>query len=684
MKAAFAKLLQVDPVQSSLTDFRAGGNGVPILTRASGQSTAGYQTMGLPGGNKPFPGGGANKTVLGSIRMGDDEGNGPASAIVGGVGEIFFPFRAPDRTYPERTFPNVGNNVFQPDNNEAATISLLRRLGDQKFKAESQAPFEDYRAQQRLARDLEEASRGASLADLQQSRDIIRGIAADRRQQNEDDYLRKMLDAGATPEAARKEIEDVRNANALQEARKVDDRQYQAKMLIQRVAMARGIVPNVREPLNQSSSIDNPQRSQAMSAAMGMPGEGFGTSPLDVNRLMMTPEYYKKILRRSQVSQEASDEAVAFNNSLQGLGDQDKLDLSNAASGFSLATVKGQERQLQIEMASEALASRLDNLRQRSLKIKKALPDPIVGEDKMKALYSMNRKAAGNKVFYTPETIQELNPLQLLIALNVALVAKPSFETIPLAESAIRAQTWGSGKEPDPNWLSKFREVVYLLNNSEQSIRIPYASSTVSDLKTEYIIDLMNSIKNGSMADFRNKVRLGRENFIAAEEISTDTIPTEPGGVPQGVPRAPRPAPRNTTRGRSRTFDMNEVVQAPATSAMAQRPLPGAGSTVVSAPTSVRPARVAAFAARAAASAAARAAATAPAPAPASVRPARVAAFAARAARAAAPPATPLLTREGVSSLTLEQIRTELTNRGIDKGEKKSIVSLRKLLKDNL
>ena len=164
MKAAFAKLLKTDPVQSSHVDFRAGGNGVPILTRASGQSTAGYQTMGLPGGNRPYPGGGANKTVLGPVRYGDDDGNAPASAI-DLDGEIFFPYRSPDRVYPERMFPNVGNNVFQPHDTELATVALLKRLGDQKFKAISQQPFDDYAQQQRLAKDLDEAARNAGPAD---------------------------------------------------------------------------------------------------------------------------------------------------------------------------------------------------------------------------------------------------------------------------------------------------------------------------------------------------------------------------------------------------------------------------------------------------------------------------------------------------------------------------------------
>jgi hypothetical protein len=53
MKQALAKLMEKDPVQSSTVAFRAGGNGVPILTRASGSSVNGFQHMGLPSGSKP-------------------------------------------------------------------------------------------------------------------------------------------------------------------------------------------------------------------------------------------------------------------------------------------------------------------------------------------------------------------------------------------------------------------------------------------------------------------------------------------------------------------------------------------------------------------------------------------------------------------------------------------------------
>jgi len=547
MNSVLAKLMEKNPTESSRIAFRAGGNGVPILTRASASSTSGYQTMGLPDGSRPMPGGGANRTVLGAYRMGDQDGNAPASAMY--PGEIFGPPGQPDRVYPERTFANVGNNVYQPQNDDMATYALLKRLGDQQFKAVANVPFEDYRAQQRLAKDIDEASRNAGLNELGLSREIIRNLAAERRQQNEDDYLRKMLDAGATPEAARKEIEDVRNANAIQEARQVEDRSYQAKMLIQRLAMRRGVTPMVQEPLNQSSSIDNPQRSQAMSQAMGMPGEGFGTSPLDMNRQFMTPDFYKKFLRRSTVSQEASDEATAFGQLITGSGDVDKL--KDMQSGFSLATLKGQERQQQVEVAAEGLASRLDAIRQRQFRIKLPLARTAVGKEILDELYRSKAKKIGEKVIYSPETIDSLNPLQLLLSINFNAQAFPmGFQKLT---KEVKKYTWGSSDNVSPTYLNDFRKVALAMNKGEQNVRIPFPSAVLPFATTAKFIDLFNNIKQGALPGLRLDIDNGRTQLLT--ELDYETLPDI-------VEQRARPAPVNT----------NAVVGNP----MAQAPVPGA------------------------------------------------------------------------------------------------------------
>jgi len=535
MKSAFAKLMEKNPTQSSTVAFRAGGNGVPILTRASGSSTVGYQTMGLPDGSRPMPGGGANRTVLGAYRMGEDDGNGPGSAIY--PNDLFPPIPPPSRSYPERTFANVGNNTFQPENNDLATHALLKRLGDQKFKAVSQAPFEDYMAQQRLARDLDEVSRNASLSDLGLSREIIRNVAAQRRQQNEDDYLRKMLDAGATPEAARKEIEDVRNANALQEAKKVDDREYQAKTLISRMAMARGITPMVREPLNQSSSIDNPQRSQAMSQAMGMPGEGFGTSPLDMNRQFMTPEFYKKFLRRSTLSQESADEQGAFNRLLT----QGEIDVPSQGA-FSMANLRGQERQLQVENATEALASRLETLRSRGQRIILPLPPNVIGKDVLNKLYDSKGKRAGMTALYSLETIQDMRTTQLLIALNLATIALPNGYTN--LRSQVQAYSWGSEETPSPTLISDLKELVQFMNKNEANISIPLASATIA-IPNSKLVNILQDIKTSTSDGARREYESAHKQYMEIMKMYEETMsfsvtksPLQPMNQPP-VPGAP-------------------------------------------------------------------------------------------------------------------------------------------------
>lgn len=562
MKSAFAKLMEKNPVESSHIAFRAGGNGIPILTRASAQSTSGYQTMGLPDGSRPMPGGGANRTTLGAYRMGDDDGNAPVGAIY--PGEIFPPIAIEPPLNPERTFANVGNNVFQPQGNDLATHALLKRLGEQQFKAAAMAPFEDYMAQQRLAKDLEEASRNASLNDLGLSREIIRNLAAQRRQQNEDDYLRKMLDAGATPEAARKEIEDVRNANAIQEAKKVDDREYQAKTLIQRIAMARGVTPMVREPLNQSSSIDNPQRSQAMSQAMGMPGDGFGTSPLDMNRQFMTPEFYKKFLRRSMISQEASDEQQAFNQMLT----EGEIPAPSQGS-FSAATLRGQERQQQVEMASEALASRLDTLRQRAVRMKLPLPSPVVAKDILDVLYRSKGKAAGNRVIYSPETIHDMNPLQLLLAINWSVQHEASgFQNL---KREVGKYTWGTAEKPSDTLLNDLIKVAYALNKNSYDIRIPFASASVP-FKISTLVNVLNDIKTNNSPALRAEIERGRVELM--REISLDDVPMAEGEAVAGLP--PRTARGTSRKNRGRGAPAEAAPDVVTGNPMAQAPVPGA------------------------------------------------------------------------------------------------------------
>lgn len=503
----------MNPTQSSHVVFGSGGNDIPILTRASSQSTAGYQTMGLPGGNTPFPGGGANKTVMGPMRMGDADGNAPASAIY--PNDLFYPPGQPAPINPPRMFENVGNNVFQPQNNDKALHELLRRLGDQKFKADIKAPFEDYLAQERLARDLDDAARNASLSDLGTSREIIRSMAEQRRQQNEDDYLRRMLDAGMTPEAARKEIEDVRNANALQEAKRVEDRPYQAKMLISRLAASRGVTSMVREPLTQSAAIDTPDRSQAMAQAMGVEG-GFGTAPLDANRQFLTPDFYRKFLRRSTTTQEGADEASAFSQ----LMSQGKLPDAPAGS-YSLATLKGQERQNQVELYADGLAARLDSIRARQNRIQKPLPPNVFAKEILDELYAEKGRKPGAETLFSLETIADMDALHLLITLNLLTLSQRG--GYGRLRTVLNPLSFGTPDAPAPNVLNDLRTALTTMNSGELNVEIPFAS-TRKTVTMKRLVEVMNQAKNdNSLRAIADSAGTAYSNALDAWAELTDT-----------------------------------------------------------------------------------------------------------------------------------------------------------------
>ena len=512
MKEAFAKLMEMNPTQTSRTAFASGGNNVPILTRASGQSVGGVQTMGLPSGAKPFPGGGANKTVLGAYRMGESDGNAPPSAIY--ADDIFGPIGPPGRVYPERNFVTTGNNVFQPDNNDYALHALLKRLGDQQFKAKAMQPFEDERVRQAHIAAITEASRNASLSDSATGREIIRSIAAERRQQNNADYLRRMLAGGATPEAAQRELESVLNAQAIQEARTVDDRAYQASTLIQRMAAARGVTPMAREPLTQSAAIDTPQRSQAMSQAMGMPGEGYGTAPADQERQTIGPEFYQ---RRGL----SADETSAFTSMLA----QGDIPPPSAGS-YSLATMEGQDREQQIDAASETLASRLESIRSRSTRILQPLPTNVIAKDLLDRIYAQKGKRAGASVLVSSETIQDLPPLQLLLALNMALTTDRS--AYARLTAALRGRQLGTPERPSPTILDTLRQITIMTNMGEANISIPFVGTRVPITNSELVTILQ---------DIRTSPALRSETQAAVKR--SEEAPPPPPMISPLVPRPP-------------------------------------------------------------------------------------------------------------------------------------------------
>lgn len=492
-------LLLKNPIPTR-QDFAAGGSRIPILTRNPAQSTAGFQTFGLPTGKSS--GGSANITHLGAIRMGDQDGNSPASAIF--PDDIFYPPGQADRKYTQVSFENVGNNVYQPDSVQeaAATEALLRRLGDQQFKATERAPFEDYFATQRLARDTDEASRNAGLEDLGYSREIMRSIVAERRKGNEEDYLRRMLDAGMSQQDAQKEIDDVRRANALQESRKVEDRTHQAKLLIQRIAKSRGVLSSVNEPLTTTGAIENPQMNERMADMTNQPQNAYGSSPLDRDRIFKTPEYYKRVLRRSALTQEAGDEMSALANAT-----------AQAEGDFPTPTMlQGLERQDAIERRRDAVASRLDSAGTFRTKAMGKLPpisplfESVLGSTK-----------TGKGRFITVDT-QNLSSFDSILALNQAINEEPAKLTKLKLALAGKKLTDLVGK-PKGNIKEILRLVTADVVGSP-SIAIPVM--TEKQLDAKQVLDVLERIQllsGTEVKEMRNQL-LGYtrlEDLIGAE-----------------------------------------------------------------------------------------------------------------------------------------------------------------------
>jgi len=528
MKAVRAKLL-ANPISTQL-DFAPGGNMVPIQTLSSGQSDRGVQQTGLNDGK--------SKTILGPYRMGDDDGNAQAGAIY--YNDVNPPVRPSDRKYPTITFQAVGNNAYQPETDKA-TPALLKRLGDTKFKAEQNEPFANWFSTQRLAREADQSARNAGLEDLGKTREIMRNLVATRRQQNEDDYMRRMMDSGVSMDDAKKEIEDVRKARNLLEAKKVDDRSYQAKLLISRIAALRGVASQVNEPLTQSGAIENPQPSEAVATMMGNPGQGFGSSPLDTNRQFLTPDFYRKFLRKSKLTQESADEQAAVNNFISEATPEARQMFTT--SGFSAATVDAKTREDALLSKREALASRLESIRNRGKRITGRLPELLIAPKILQPIYDLYNRKPGDKTYKTAEVIQEMNINQVLLAINQLVATKKN--ALPRLSTELKNVNFGSEDKIASDTLEKLRNAVLAIN-VDSIIDIPFASTTTVVNKRE-LWNAINDIKRPSkgLIDKAKKERLTfvaegeGEPIKAGEAVSLD----EQVPAPPPLPTVEKPAP---------------------------------------------------------------------------------------------------------------------------------------------
>jgi hypothetical protein len=107
----------------------------------------------------------------------------------------------------------------------------------------------------------------------------------------------------------------------------------------------------VNEPLTTSGAIENPQPNERMADMTGQPENAYGSSPLDRDRIFKTPDFYRKMLRRTALTQEAGDEMSA---------------LATAAAQAegpvpTPAMLQGIERQDAIERKRDSVAARLEN-----------------------------------------------------------------------------------------------------------------------------------------------------------------------------------------------------------------------------------------------------------------------------------------------------------------------------------
>jgi hypothetical protein len=390
-----------------------------------------------------------------------------------------------DNKIPEVKFLVDGQNVVQPQSN-LATYALISKLGEQKFKAMDNAPYADYMRIKKLEREILESENTAGLSELQTGRELMRSLAEERRKQAEDDYLRKMLDSGLSMEDAQDEIETVRRNNALQEAKRVDDRAYQSKILLTRIAKSRGVASNINEPLSQSGAVMSPQPSDLMATLQGNKGEGFGNAPLDLSRQFLTPDYYKKFLRKTQLTQESADKMTAMNQlissgQIEMPKDSEGKPISFASYGTPLQ-FDAEKRRTALENMKESIAQQMDSIKMIGQRHLMRLPGIIFAEKSMKEIYDKIKHSVGANVRSKTSSLDSLSLPQLLVLVNVFLTNQPS--KIAVMKDFIRKRTSGKDVNVDKDLL---KEAIQNFNGSQQYVTVPVFEGLGSFINQEQL-----------------------------------------------------------------------------------------------------------------------------------------------------------------------------------------------------
>jgi hypothetical protein len=521
-------------------DFTRSGarqlNAPPISTKNGFQSTAGYDNKGLPGDLT---------THLGAYRQGD------GGAIA--EGQIFPDLPVYHATGTAVMFNKIGNNVFQPDNNDNATHALLSRLGDQRFKAVWNLPHENYFQEQKLQKEMLDIERTASGSEMNLSREIMRNVVATRRQQTEDDYRRRAIDSGMSAEDAEMELQMAKQNNAKHEAEALPDRPHQHKILLSRIAMSKGITPNIQPSLDRSHHIMNHKPSQAMAEAMGNPGTGFGSSELDLARKFMTPEFYRRFLRRSALTPEEADRQTALSQVFSEQPDNDEaLD--------SYSTMHALEREEAIESHRENMAARLELLRNRGRRVMGIVPAFVVFPEIMRHL--LPGKQPGQKIRFRDENIDGMTRAQLIVALNVALTNTPS------AVRDLNRQllsVYNAGSVTDKDLSSAVKMIQGELNMGIPIVNASSAHPAIRELfrkefdafktsNSAQLSEMEKSAKRINLIIIGEPMALTEEDFAGEEGLGTqmgtgEPVPSRPPTTRnQGDRSATLRAPRGQTR----------------------------------------------------------------------------------------------------------------------------------------
>jgi hypothetical protein len=218
--------------------------------------------------------------------------------------------------------------------------------------------------------------------------------------------------------------------------------------------------------------------------------------------------------------------------------------------------MQGQERQQQIENASEALAARLETIRARSSRILQPLPTNIVAKGILDSLYAEKGKKESSKVLFSSETIQDMRPLQLLIAMNLLLSTDSGARS--RLQAALGTRPLGTPERPAPTLLTTLREAVQTINRGEPNISIPFATAAIP-ITNSQLVTILQEARTGNLqreVSAALKRYPGPADESGSAALAAVPLPGSPMAEALEPPRIRVPAgTTDPTPSRSHAFD---------------------------------------------------------------------------------------------------------------------------------